>query len=149
MKNFSRATLVFVFMLVALSTCSNTQPTIEQMYEEIVCNEIKHPEIVLAQSINECGWDYDSYNARKRYNFFGMTGGKKCESNKFGYKIFSHWTESVHDYKLWQEKNYKSEGDYFYFLERIGYASSHEYCSDLKVILRLLLRKRVINECGL
>lgn len=142
--------LACILLFVVMATCSNTnKPTIEQMYEEIVCNEIAHPEIVLAQTINECGWDYGSYNATKRNNFFGMTGGKKCESNKYGYKIFSHWTESVYDYKKWQDKLYRGESDYFSFLIKIRYAQSEEYCSDLRVILIGLVKKGIITECGL
>lgn len=150
MKKTSRIMLVCLLLFVVMVTCSNTnRPTIEQMYEEIVCNEIAHPEIVLAQTINECGWDYDSNNAMKRNNFFGMTGGKKCESNKYGYKIFSHWTESVYDYKCWQEKRYKGESDYYEFLIRWKYAQSEEYCDDLRAIIRDLVIDGIITECGL
>lgn len=141
--------LIFTIVILLIQNQLFSTPTISDVYNEIVGNSIKFPEIVLAQSIKECGWSYDSYNASRRNNLFGMTGGHKCESNKYGYKIFENWEESVRDYKLWQDRRYNGETDYCLFLKRSGYFSSDDYCDDLNWILRELVKRGIIDECGL
>lgn len=139
MKNLLTA-LLFGFSLI-----TNSQ-TIEQVWAEINYCELKHPEYVLAQSIKEAGWNYDSYNAIKRNNLFGIKGGKKCESNKYGYKIFNHWSESVYDYQQRIQNRYK-EGEYYpNFLIRIGYfeTEAEKYINDLHWIIKQLKKKGII-----
>ncbi len=148
MKTKSRLLLVFLFIVVSLSTCSNSDaPTLESVYLEIKENGIKKPEIVLAQSIKETGWDYDSWNAKERNNLFGLKGGEKCESNKYGYKIFDHWSESVDYYKQKIQNRYNEGEDYYKFLIRIKYFQSDpdEYISDLKWIVNELFRRGIIK----
>jgi len=120
--------------------------TIEQVWAEINYCELKYPEIVLAQSIKEAGWRYDSHNAVRRHNLFGLKGGKKSESNEYGYKIFNHWSESVCDYQERIQNRYKEGEDYFQFLIRIKYfqADPDVYISDLKWIIKRLKQKGII-----
>lgn len=127
-------------LIIILFSFNCYSQTIEQVWQEIQCNELKHPEIVLAQSIKEAGWDYDSWNAIKRNNLFGLKGGKKCNSNKYGYKIFNHWSESVLDYKNRIQNRYIEGEDYYQFLIRIGYfeTESTKYINDLKWIIKKL-----------
>jgi hypothetical protein len=115
--------------------------TLENVYSEIMKADIKFSEIVLRQAILETGY-FTSYNCTKRNNLFGMTGGEKNEYNTHGYKVFDHWTKSVHDYKDWQERNYgDSDLEYYSFLESIGYAESTEYISKLKSIKLIIVKQ--------
>lgn len=137
----------YYFIIVLLSINLNINAlTIEQVWDEINYCELVHPEIVLAQSIWETNWEYSTTNAVKRQNLFGLKGGKKSESNKYGYKIFEHWTESVDDYKNRIQNRYIEGEDYFQFLIRIKYfqADPDEYISNLKWIIKKLIKLNII-----
>lgn len=111
--------------------------TIENIYREILRNEIKFPEIVLAQVKLETG-HLTSKNCHERNNLFGMKGGVHSDSNPNGYMIYKHWFWSIRAYKKWQRHAYgDSDEDYYQFLERIGYAESQTYISNLKSIIAL------------
>lgn len=136
---------LIIFLL--LSTSLNISAlTVEEVRDEIYYCDLLYPEIVLAQSIKEAGWEYNSYNAEKRHNLFGLKGGKKSESNKYGYKIFDHWSESIDDYKNRIQNRYIEGEDYFKFLIRIKYfqSDSGKYISDLKWIIKQLIKKGII-----
>ena len=106
--------------------------TIENIYREILRNEIKFPEIVLAQVKLETG-HLTSKNCLKRNNLFGMKGGEKTSDNLNGYRIYKHWFWSIRAYKKWQRHAYgDSDEDYYQFLERIGYAESEKYILKLR-----------------
>ena len=92
--------------------------------------EVRYPEIVLAQSIQECGWKYESYRVREKNNIFGF------ETNT-GALVFGHWIGSVIYYKKWQDTYYQ-EGDYFEFLQSYGYAADTLYVKKLKQIISIL-----------
>lgn len=92
--------------------------------------EIQYPEIVLAQSIQECGWKYDSYRAQNMNNLFGF-------ETSTGALMFGHWIGSVIYYKKWQDIYYQ-EGDYFDFLEKYGYAADTLYMKKLRQIVLML-----------
>jgi hypothetical protein len=49
------------------------------------------------------------------------------------YHTYTNWVESVKAYKLWQDKYYKG-GNYYDFLDSIGYAEDGKYTSNLKQI---------------
>ncbi len=85
-------TLGLIFLIAKLSVLSP-----DNVSRYINRQGIAHPNIVLAQSIQECGYDYGSYNARFRNNLFGMKGGSKTEDNKYGYAIDNEW---FHDLAL-------------------------------------------------
>jgi hypothetical protein len=86
---------------------------------------IKHPEIVIKQSILETGW-YAAPFLMSRNNLFGF--------RKVQYLRFANWKESVQYYKRWQDKNYKNpEEDYYAFLVRIKYATP-QYPTHLKKV---------------
>jgi len=93
----------------------------------IMILDIKYPQIVLKQSIQECGWDYRSNRALKYNNLFGFQ-----HSNDDVLK-FKHWLESVFYYKKWQDKYYKG-GDYYLFLDNYKYATDSLYTYKLKHI---------------
>lgn len=110
-------------------------PSICDMYAEIKKQELKFPMIVLAQSIMEAGWRYDSYNARARNNFFGL-----WDSKAHKYRTFDTWQESVKCYKEKFQYKYKG-GDYFKFLEKAGYATAEKYCTSLRWIIKRLTKR--------
>lgn len=88
--------------------------------------ELHHTEIVTRQFALETGFG-KSYNCRIRNNLFGLV------KSKGGYFIFKHWSESVLAYKTKVQYKYK-KGDYYRFLNKIGYASAPNYIQTLKQI---------------
>ena len=98
---------------------------------------IQEAKIVTAQSIGECGWDYESYNARVRNNIFGMRSGKVTESNPNGYTIYENWTESVRYYLDWQNRR-DVHGNYYGYLIRRGYNHHKGYVSYIRMIEKKL-----------
>lgn len=114
---------------------------IENVYAEIMRNNIMFSDIVLKQAILETGW-LTSYNCRIRHNLFGMTGGNKSESNEHGYAIYDNWMESVKAYKLWQvERLTDGIDNYYQFLRDFNYAESEAYESKLKSIKLVIVKK--------
>lgn len=112
----------------------------ENVYREIMRNDIKFSDIVLRQSIIESGW-YKSHNCLVRNNLFGMTGGNKTNDNIHGYAIYPNWMESVKAYKRWQEKRLTPYWtDYYQFLIDWSYAESTEYVNKLKSINLIIVR---------
>jgi hypothetical protein len=93
--------------------------------------EIKFDTIVVAQSIQECGWNYESENAQIGNNIFGL---QHTSEDSFEY---SHWIGSLLRYKEMQDTYYKG-GDYYKFLESHGYAKDPLYTNKLKQIVKML-----------
>lgn len=90
---------------------------------ELKRNKIKHPDIVLAQAKLETG-RYTSNVCKTHNNLFGLKRGNR-------YRSYRHWTESVRAYKKLIQSRYKG-GNYYAFLERIGYASYPNYTLKLR-----------------
>lgn len=90
--------------------------------------DIKFPEIVLAQAKLETG-NYTSPVFKNRHNLFGLYS----TANKQYYR-FNNWLESVYFYRDNIQSRY-SEGDYYHFLELIGYAEDPDYVYKLKRIV--------------
>ena len=93
---------------------------------EIKRNNIPHSNIVLAQAKLETG-NFTSKLCTKHNNLFGIKKGNQ-------YKKYSHWTKCVEDYSKLISKRYRG-GDYFAFLDRIGYAGDPNYINKLKDII--------------
>lgn len=91
--------------------------------------EIKCPKIVLAQAILETG-HYRSKLCKENNNLFGLYNSAKKE-----YFKFSHWSESIEAYKKYVQYKYK-EGNYYNFLDSIGYASDSLYIIKVKNIVK-------------
>jgi flagellum-specific peptidoglycan hydrolase FlgJ len=91
--------------------------------------EIQHSDIVLAQSILETG-HYRSKLCKENNNLFGLYNSKKKE-----YFKFTHWTESIEAYKNYIQYKYQG-GDYYNFIDSIGYASDSLYVPKLKNIVK-------------
>ena len=94
----------------------------ENVYEQLVLNDVPHPKIVLAQSLLETG-NYTSSLCKKHNNIFGMRTSK-------GYKKYSDYRECILDYKKRISSRYKG-GNYYAFLVKIGYAEDSTYVNKL------------------
>lgn len=121
--NFRR----LITLLVIMFSLSLSAQTDQQVYDELVKCNIKHPKIVLAQAKLETG-DYTSNLSRKHGNLFGLKGKK-------GYAKFNNWKESVVAYRDWVQYKYKG-GDYYAFLKKIGYASDPRYIEKVKQMVK-------------
>lgn len=97
----------------------------ENLLSELIKQDVKFPHIVLAQAKLETG-NFTSRLCKTHNNLFGLKHRK-------GYYSFKTWQESVTGYKNWVQYKYKS-GDYYEFLDRIGYAEDPSYIQKLKVI---------------
>ena len=113
-------------MILALLPCLAFGQTREEVAKELVKQGVPHARIVLAQARLESG-NFTSRRCKVDHNLFGMKRGKR-------YARYSHWRESVADYKRRISSRYKG-GDYYDFLLRINYAEENEYCNKLKNIV--------------
>lgn len=119
-----RAHTIILALLLSLSA---TGQTIEQVKAELHRQGIPHANIVLAQARLETG-NFTSRRCKVDHNLFGIKHDGK-------YAEYRHWRESVKDYKKFISSRYKG-GNYFVFLERIGYASDKRYTRKLQNIIR-------------
>jgi len=103
----------------------NDTLTLDNVYKELVKQEVKYPDIVIRQCILETG-NLSSYNCKVRNNLFGFYNGKE-------YLCFGSWQECVKYKKQWQDKKYK-KGNYYTFLKKLPYASDVCYVEKLKKI---------------
>jgi hypothetical protein len=100
-------------------TFTSQPPTEENVLAAIMAMGIESPHTVLAQSIVETG----NFRCRQCSMQYGNLFGFRTNT---GYMRFEHWTGSVWYYKKWQDERYKG-GDYYEFINRIGYASAPGY----------------------
>ena len=112
----------------------------ECMYYE----QIYHSDVVLLQSKLETG-NYASVIFQDNSNLFGMKYPRVRETTAsgimYGHAYYDHWTDSVKDYKLFQDW-YMSIGydietesdDYLVFLKWIRYASDKKYIHKLIIL---------------
>lgn len=105
-------------------------PTKELVYDCAIYYGLQYPEIIVAQSILETG-HYKSKGCTEHNNLFGLYDSKNKR-----YFRFNSWQESVQAYKKMIQYKYDS-GDYYAFLERIGYAEDPEYINKVKKIKEL------------
>ena len=99
-----------------------------QTYNKIysVNNTIKHSNIVFAQAKLESA-NYQSSITKTHNNIFGMRKGNR-------YRRYNNWQECVKDYKDCIQSRYTG-GDYYAFLDKIGYAEDPNYTKKLKQII--------------
>ena len=117
----------FAIILALLLSLSATGQTIEQVRQELHRQGVPHAEIVLAQARLETG-NFTSNRCKRDHNLFGMKKGRH-------YAKYSHWRDSVKDYKERISSRYTG-GDYYAFLRRIGYASDLRYGHKLRTIIK-------------
>lgn len=92
---------------------------------------IKFQKIVLAQALLETGY-FSSDVCRYRNNLFGLR-----RPSDGSYYIFDNWQESVKAYADYVQYKYRG-GDYYAFLDRIGYAEDRYYISKVRRIAMTL-----------
>lgn len=90
---------------------------------------LEHDSIIVTQAKLETG-NYQSYQCRVNNNLFGLYNSSKGE-----YFKFNNWWESVEAYRDKIQYRYKG-GDYYQWLQKIGYAEDPSYVSKLKIIRR-------------
>lgn len=115
---------------VKKSTIKNTKVSLlplteKNLRKELIRQGVSHPNIVLAQAKLESNLG-KSKVAKRTNNLFGLRKGNR-------YRRFSHWTECVTAYKNLIQSRYEG-GNYYTFLNRIGYAEDPNYTDRLKDI---------------
>ena len=101
--------------------------TLDNVLIELIKQDVKHPLIVLKQVIWETGHLKCKNCSLDSQNIFGYGWNGRT------YHKYNHWIESIKAYKIYQLKYYKG-GDYYQFLEDVGYAESQAYCNNLRSI---------------
>ena len=109
--------------------------TKDEVLKELKKQNVKHPKIVLAQSILETGWYTCKNCSMDKNNLFGLWDYRN--KKYFEYDI---WQESIGGYKRgiqykWDKNDYK---DYYDFLKKIGYATDPYYIIKIKDIVMKL-----------
>lgn len=131
-----RNILLILFFVNSLQAQSPTQ---QQIYDELVLQEVIYPKIVLQQAIIETNCGKTGVGKTKN-NIFGFR-------NKNGYKYYKTWKESITDYKSWQTRKLKqyletnkvvSEEDYYNFICWIGFKDGKRCSSDGKSYINKL-----------
>lgn len=92
---------------------------------------VKYPSIVTAQAILESG-NFKSKVFKKYNNPFGLYNSKTKD-----YYKFNHWTDAILAYQTMIEYKYKG-GDYYLFLDSIGYAADQDYIRKVKAIEKII-----------
>ena len=119
-------------LLIPLLVNSQTPETV---LAELKKQNVKHPEIVLAQSIEETGWYKCKNCSMSKNNIFGLWNSRKQE-----YYEYDTWQLSIGGYKRGIQYKYDTSKykDYYEFLEKIGYASNPKYISNIKKLVEKL-----------
>ena len=107
----------------------------KEVLAELKRQNVKHPEIVLAQSIEETGWYKCKNCSMSKNNIFGLWNHKKQE-----YYQYDTWQLSIGGYKRGIQYKYDTSKykDYYEFLEKIGYAGNPNYISNIKKLVERL-----------
>lgn len=135
-----------------LELFNNDVLKLELLYFEILNNNIEYPDIVFAQAVLESGY-MKSKIFYENNNLFGMRMPERrpsiaIEKNK-GYAVYNCWTESIKDYKLFQDylfrKRKKTREEYFSYLSR-RYAEDSSYVFFVKKIINEN-KKIILLDC--
>ena len=118
--------LKILLILLPIIGISQTKQEVYNYLIEINC---KYPKIVAAQAVLETG-HFKSYGCKTRHNLFGLRYNHK-------YLIFDNWKESCDAYMSKIQYKYKS-GDYYIFLNELGYASDSNYIIKIEKIVKTL-----------
>ena len=92
---------------------------------------VKYPKIVIAQALLETGY----FTSRVCWEYKNLFGLRRPSDGSY-YK-FDHWEESVKAYRDYVQYKYKG-GNYFQFLDRIGYAEDKTYTMKVRQIVKTL-----------
>ena len=100
----------------------------DRLYATLQKYGIRYPKIVLAQAILETGY-FTSRVCLDKNNLFGLRS-----PTDGSYYNFDTWEESVKAYRDYVQYKYRN-GDYYTFLNRIGYAEDRTYTLKLRKIV--------------
>lgn len=100
--------------------------TQKNLLDEIIRQDVRFPRIVLAQAMLETGY-FSSRVCREYNNLFGL------RKRNGAYYQFDRWEDSVAAYRDYVQYKYTG-GNYFDFLDRIGYAEDKRYTQKVRVI---------------
>lgn len=113
------------------------------LYQEILKSGVMFPDVVFAQALLESG-NFTSNVFKVENNLFGMKYPRRrkttsMEEGDTGYANYIHWTQSVYDYKLWQNQSLKNrkiktQTEYLKHLGRV-YAEDKNYIKKLRGFL--------------
>lgn len=109
---------------VRFGTKPDKELNIENLMATLRQFDVKFPQIVAAQALLETGY-FTSRVCLENNNLFGL----RRPSNG-SYYTFNSWEESVKAYKDYVQYKYKG-GNYYDFLNRIGYAEDGSYISKV------------------
>lgn len=113
---------LLIILLLPIFGISQTK---QEVYDYLIEINCKYPKIVTAQAVLETG-HFKSYSCKIRHNLFGLRYNHK-------YLQFANWKLSCDAYINKIQYKYK-EGDYYAFLERLGYATDPNYIRKIKSI---------------
>jgi len=107
--------------------------TKDEVLKELKKQNVKHPEIVLAQSILETGWYKCKSCSRDQNNLFGLYNSKTHQ-----YFSYNKWEDSIGGYLRGIQYRYNTNihKNYYEFLTNIGYAEDPDYINKLKLIVK-------------
>ena len=123
----STPNIIYIDNVDTIPTCIFKSPK-EGLKEALTYYRVEHADIVYAQAVLETG-NFTSNLCKDNNNLFGLYNSK---SKKFF--RFTHWTEAIEAYKNYIQCKYHG-GDYYKFLENLGYATDSEYINKLKEII--------------
>lgn len=102
-------------------------PTAELVSKACDYYKIQHADVVVSQAILETG-NFKSDLCLNQNNLFGLYNSRRDE-----FFSFDHWAKSVKAYRDKIQYRYHS-GDYYEWLQDIGYAEDTCYVSKLKLV---------------
>lgn len=136
--------LLYILILLILGGNINGQQSnikrLQTIYDSIKSAGIRHPDVVMAQCIQETRW-LDCNRCCLRYNnIFGFYNREnKCMQ-------FTSISDCIEFYKKWQDKRYLKwrnkypHHDYFHFLKEVRFATGDKYTEEVKPILKWVKR---------
>lgn len=127
--------------IITPTDSANVATTLQDsVYGAIYALRIQHPDIVMAQCIEESG----NFTSRLFKNGHNCTGMKVPAQRPtlavgvlYGHARFKNWHECIVDYALWQSSYARnlSRDEYFAYLDRV-YAEKTGYTSRIKAIIK-------------
>ena len=122
----------------------------EELIKMLKQLNVKHPHIVLAQSIVETG-HWKSVVFKENHNLFGMREAnariKTSLGTQLNHAYYDSWRESVYDYAFYQARYLSklNESEYYAALDAT-YAEAGGYSNALKKIVERHNLKSYFNE---
>jgi uncharacterized FlgJ-related protein len=112
----------------------------KELIEMLKRLNVKHPHIVLAQSIVETG-NWKSVVFKENHNLFGMKEAnsriKTALGTQLNHAYYNNWKESVYDYAFYQARylsKLTTEAEYYAALDAT-YAEANNYSGILKTVV--------------